>query len=126
MNVLLWIVQLLLAAAFGMAGVMKLTSPIDELAAAMVWPGDIPAALVRFIGATELLGAIGLVLPSVTRIKPVLTPLAACGLAIIMLLAAIFHVVRGEFSALLINGALGGLAVLVAWGRFRRAPISAR
>ena len=126
MNVGLWIVQVLLAAAFGMAGVMKTTRPIAELAQSMVWPGDIPAALVRIIGTAELLGAIGLVAPAVTRIKPVLTPLAACGLVTVMFLATVFHLTRGEYFALPINLVLGGLAAFVAWGRWQRAPIAAR
>ena len=122
-NVTLWIVQLLLAAAFGMAGVMKSTQSIPALTAAMGWPGDLPPALVRFIGASELAGALGLVLPSATRIRPLLTPLAAMGLVIVMLLAAVFHISRGEWFALPINVVLGGLSAFVAWGRLRKAPI---
>ena len=122
-NVMLWIAQLLLAAAFGMAGVMKSTQSIPELTAAMGWPGDLPPVLVRFIGAAELAGALGLVLPSATRIRPLLTPLAAMGLVIVMLLAAVFHISRAEWSALPINAVLGGLSAFVAWGRLRKAPI---
>jgi putative oxidoreductase len=125
-NVALWIAQILLAAAFGMAGVMKSTAPITELAEKMVWPGAMPAALVRFIGVSELLGAIGLILPAATRIRPMLTPLAAAGLVVVMLLAAAFHLSRGEAGALPINLTLGALAAFVAWGRFRKAPIRAR
>jgi putative oxidoreductase len=125
-NVSLWIVQLLLAAAFGMAGFLKLTMPIPELAQTMVWPGDIPAALVRFIGMAESAGALGLVLPAATRIRPVLTPLAGAGLATIMVLAAVFHVFRGELESLPINLTLGALAAFVAWGRLRKAPIRPR
>ncbi len=125
-NVTLWIAQLLLAVAFGMAGIMKSTQPIPDLAAAMGWPGDLPAVVVRFIGASELAGALGLVLPSATRIRPLLTPLAAIGLVLVMLLAALFHISRGEWSALPINVVLGGLAAFVAWGRLRKAPIFPR
>ncbi len=125
-HVTLWIVQLLLAAAFGMAGVMKATQPIADLATALGWPGDLPAGLVRFIGASELAGALGLVLPSATRIRPLLTPLAAIGLVIVMVLAAVFHVSRGEWFALPSNVVLGGLAAFVAWGRLRKAPIFPR
>jgi putative oxidoreductase len=109
-----------------MAGVMKTTQPIAELAQNLVWPGAMPPALVRFIGVSEFLGALGLVLPAATRIKPSLTPLAAAGLALIMLLAAIFHVLRGELQALPINFLFGALAVFVAWGRSRKAPIPPR
>ena len=66
-HITLWIVQLVLAAAFGMAGVMKSTLPMADLTSAMGWPGDLPPTLVRFIGASELAGALGLVLPSATR-----------------------------------------------------------
>jgi putative oxidoreductase len=122
----LWGVQILLALAFTSGGVVKSTQPIAELAAKLVWPGAMPEALVRFIGVSELLGGLGLILPAATRIKPVLTPLAGVGLAIIMLFAAIFHVVRGEFGALPINFALGALAAFVAWGRWKKAPIAPR
>jgi putative oxidoreductase len=126
LHVALWIVQLLLAVAFGMAGVMKSTQPIANLAAAMGWPGDVPAALVRFIGVSELAGAIGLVLPTATRIRPLLTPLAALGLVVVMVLAMMFHVSRGEWQALPFNAVLGGLAAFVAWGRLRKVAILPR
>ncbi len=126
LQVSLWVAQVLLAMAFGMAGVMKTTMPIPELAQKMIWPGAVPAALVRFIGASELLAAIGLVLPAATRIRPMLTPLAGVGLVVVMALAAAFHVSRGELNLVPINFTLGALAAFVAWGRFRKAPISAR
>src|SRR5688572_4600183 len=87
LNISLWVAQVILAAMFAMAGVMKLTQPIETLALTVPWSADVPLALVRFIGASELAAAIGLLLPSLTRIKPWLTPLAAAGLATIMLLA---------------------------------------
>jgi uncharacterized membrane protein YphA (DoxX/SURF4 family) len=122
----LWLAQILLAVAFAMAGAMKAAAPIATLAPQMVWPGDVPAWLVRFIGVSELAGALGLILPAVTRIKPGLTPLAALGLVAVMLLAAVFHIARGEWQALPMNVVLGGLAVFIAWGRTRKAPIQAR
>jgi len=67
-----------------------------------------------------------MLLPALTRIKPILTPLAGVGLAVVMVLAAGFHVMRGELSALPINLAFGGLAAFVAWGRLQKAPISPR
>ena len=126
MNISLWILQLVLAVMFGMAGLMKATTPIAELAEKMVWPGDIPEALVRFIGISEFLGGIGLVLPALTRIKPRLTALAGAGLALVMALALAFHVFRGEFQMFLPNLVIGALAAFVAWGRFRKAPIRPR
>jgi uncharacterized membrane protein YphA (DoxX/SURF4 family) len=124
MNLLLWLAQLLLMVAFGMAGVMKATQPVDALVqGGIAWAGQVPLALVRFIGMAELLGAIGLVLPAATGIKPSLTPLAALGLLTIMILAMAFHVSRAEPEALPINMMLGGLAAFVAWGRTKSAPI---
>lgn len=124
MNLLLWLVQVLLACAFGMAGVMKSTQPADALVqAGMAWAGQMPLAMVRFIGISELLGAIGLILPAATKIKPFLTPLAALGLLTIMILAMAFHVSRGEVQATPINIVLGGLAAFIAWGRTKKAPI---
>ena len=124
MNVALWVAQALLAAAFAIAGAMKTTMPIATLAESLKWAGDLPPALVRFIGACELAGAIGVVVPSMTRIKPTLAPLAAGGLVLIMILASLFHITRGEISALPFTGSLGALAAFVAWGRSRRATIA--
>ena len=124
MNILLWLVQILLACAFGMAGVMKSTQPVDVLAAnGIAWAPQLPLALVRFIGISEFLGAVGLILPALTKIKPFLTPLAALGLLTIMILAMGFHVSRGEAGALPVNMVLGGLAAFVAWGRTSKVPI---
>jgi len=106
-----------------MAGVMKTTSPIADLAANMVWPGDIPAALVRFIGVTEFAAAVGLLLPSMLRIKPSLTVWAAVGLVAVQISALVFHISRGEMQALPINLTLGLLAAFVAWGRSKKAVI---
>lgn len=123
----LWAVQLLLALLFGMAGVMKTTQPIADLAAQLVWPGEIPPALVRFIGTSELLGAVGLVLPSALRIQPRLTPAAAAGLLTILLLAMPFHVVMGHDPAgVVFDAVLGALAAFVLYGRLKLAPIEPR
>jgi putative oxidoreductase len=126
LHVTLWVVQVLLAAMFLMAGVMKLTQPIATLATSLPWATSVPELLVRFIGAAELAGALGLVLPSLTRIQPRLTALAALGLAVVMLLAAGFHATRGEYAMLPMNLAIGLVALFVAWGRGKAAPISPR
>lgn len=118
MNVVLWIVQGLLAAAFGMAGIMKSTQPKEKLADRLPWVADFSPATVRFIGIVELAAALGLILPALTGIAPILTPLAATGLAVVMVLAAIVHVRRKEPSGIAINAVLFALAVFVAWGRF--------
>lgn len=122
----LWVVQVLLFAAFAMAGSQKLLLPIGALAPNMPWVLTMPEAIVRFIGLSELLGAIGILLPALTRVKPWLTPLAAAGLALVMLLAVLFHLARGEAAMLAPSLVLGSLAAFVAWGRTRRAPIAPR
>lgn len=122
----LWAAQVLLGLAFLAAGAMKTSTPYGELAAKMAWVSAVPEGLVRLIGISELFGGIGLVLPAATRIRPWLTPLAAAGLALVMLLASAFHLSRGEAAAVPVNLVLGGLAAFIAWGRFRKAPISVR
>ena len=119
----LWVAQVLLALLFFMAGAMKASQPLDALVAALPWVESTPLGLVRFIGIAEILGALGLLLPSIFRIKPNLTVLAAYGLALVMLLAAGFHASRGEFSAIGMNVVLVGLALFVAWGRSKKAII---
>jgi len=127
LNIALWIAQVLLALVFGMAGIMKLTQPIPALAQMMKWPGDVPWELVRFIGGMELLGALGILLPAATRVLPRLTPTAALGFVAIQVLAIPFHISRGEAAmALPVNIPLLALAIFVAWGRFRAAPVLAR
>ena len=114
----LWAAAAVLAALYLMAGTMKATRPIPDLARMIAWPGDVPAPFVRFIGIVEILGPFGLVLPIATGIMAWLTPLAAIGLSIIQLLAIGFHVQRGETSSTLtMNLGLLALSVFVAWGR---------
>lgn len=125
MNVVLWIAQSLLAAAFLAAGSFKLATPIAELATKMPFVLETPELLVRFIGASEVAGALGLILPGLTRVQPKLTPLAGALLALVMVLAAGFHLSRAEYM-ILPNLILGGLAAFVAWGRTKAHPLSAR
>ena len=112
----LWTVQIVLAAVYGLAGFMKVTQPIEALNEMMGWPGSYPL-LTRFIGAAEIAGALGLILPLATRIMPRLTALAAAGLALIQILAIPFHLFRGEFTIVPVNLVLLGLAVVVVLGR---------
>lgn len=126
MNIGLWVAQALLAAMFIMAGGTKLAQPITTLAESMPWINNAPAALIRFIGASELAGGLGLLLPSILRIKPKLTVYAALGLVTIMILAAAFHASRGEFGAIGANLAFAAIAAFVAWGRSKKAPILAK
>jgi uncharacterized membrane protein YphA (DoxX/SURF4 family) len=118
MNIALWIVQALLALAFGMAGLMKITQPKDKLAAQMGWVEDFAPNAVKGIGVLELLGAIGLILPLLTGILPWLTPLAAVGLVLTMIGAIVTHLRRGESQMAVVNLVLLALAAFVAYGRF--------
>jgi uncharacterized membrane protein YphA (DoxX/SURF4 family) len=124
MKILLWIVQVLVGVAFLGAGFIKLSMPIEELGTQMAFVNDIPAWLTRFIGASELLGGLGVLLPSLLRIQPRLTVLAAAGLALIMVLAAIFHATRGEFGEIVPNVVLLALSAFVAYGRSKLYPIA--
>lgn len=126
LSIALWISQILLAVMFGMAGFMKATQPIDQLSAMLPFVAQMPEGLVRFIGVSELAGAIGLILPAALRILPVLAPLAASGLVVVMLLATGFHISRGEFSHLPVNFILGSLAAFVAWERLKMVHFSKR
>lgn len=122
----LWTAQILLAIVYAGAGYMKLTQPLDVLAVNMTFVTQIPEWLTRFIGAAELLGAIGLIAPAATRILPMLTPAAAVGLVIVQLSAMVFHIAHGEFGVLVVNAVLLALALFVAWGRIVAAPIASR
>jgi putative oxidoreductase len=126
LHVTLWSAQIVLFLVFSLTGLAKLTSPINELAPMMPWVLDVPLTLVRFIGAAELAGALGVLLPALTRVRPQLTPLAALGLTVVMALATVVHLARGEFVHALIPLGLGFLAAFVAWGRYARAPIQDR
>ncbi|HEX2533005.1 MAG TPA: DoxX family protein [Chitinophagaceae bacterium] len=126
LHIALWIAQVLLAAMFLMAGFMKLSQPIEQLSQMLPWAAQVPESLVRFIGLAELLGAVGLILPALLRIKPQLTAWAAIGIAIIMVLATFFHISRGETSAIGMNIIMAILAAFIAWGRFKKAPIRAK
>jgi uncharacterized membrane protein YphA (DoxX/SURF4 family) len=118
MNAFLWVLQIVLALMFAMAGVMKATQPKAKLAEKLPWVEDFSPATVRFIGIVELLAAIGLVLPAALDIAPILTPLAAAGLAVVMVLAMLTHRRRREPSAIVFNAVLLVAAVVIAWGRF--------
>ncbi len=126
MRIALWIVQVLIGLAFVGAGFMKVSTPYAELATQMAWVSAVPAGLVLFIGVAEIAGGLGVILPAATRIQPYLTPLAAAGLVLIMLFAAIFHLIRGEFGGIIPNIILMALAGFVAYGRYKLAPIASR
>jgi hypothetical protein len=117
----LWIVQGLLALLFLFAGGMKLVLPLEALKGPVVLPGP----FVRFIGVAEVLGALGLILPGLLRMRPGLTPLAAAGLVLIMIGATVVTVAGGQLVSALIPVVVGLLAAFVTYGRwssFRMAP----
>ena len=122
MKYVLWTVQVLLAALFLFAGGMKLILPIAEMTKQMAMPGW----FLRFIGVAEILGAIGLILPGLLRIRPSLTPLAAMGLTIIMIGATVVSLKIGPATIALIPLATGLSTAFVAYGRWRIVPLNGR
>jgi len=118
-NVVLWVVQVLLALEFLLAGGIKLAMPI----AAMAKQAGMPGPFLRFIGVMELLGAIGLILPGILRIRTILTPLAAAGLVVIMIGATVIMFRMNGGVQALTPAVVGVLAAFVAYGRWRLAPL---
>ncbi len=124
MNKALWVVQVVLALLFFGAGGMKVMTPASELAAQMPWIEDFPVGSHKIIGALEVAGAIGIVVPAATGILPMLTPAAAGGLALTMVGAGVTHLSRAEYSSVMGPLALLGLSLFVAYGRLRTHPSS--
>jgi uncharacterized membrane protein len=121
MNLSLWIIAGLLAVAYLVGGGGKLIMQKEKIAAAgpsAKWVEDFSAGSVQVIGALEVLGAVGLILPAALDIAPVLVPLAALGLAMIMIGAVITRIRRHEFKFMVADLVYLALAVFVAWGRF--------
>lgn len=119
MDVVLWVLAGILAAAFLAAGLMKATRSKEQLkSAGMAWVDDFSPGMVKLIGALEVVAAIGLVLPAALDIAPVLVPLAALGLVLMMIGAVVVHVRRGEIRTMAPAVILLVLAAVVAWGRF--------
>jgi uncharacterized membrane protein len=122
LTVTLWIAQALLALVFLFAGTMKFVMP----AAAMAAQSPFPLAFIYFIGVAEIAGALGLLLPGLTRIRPGLTPLAAAGLVVIMVGATITTLVIGPAAGATVPAVCGLVAAFVVEGRWHRAPIQPR
>ncbi|MFF8955362.1 DoxX family protein [Streptomyces sp. NPDC014894] len=122
MNLVLWVAQALLAVLFAGAGGMKIAMPQDSLIPLMPWVVDFAPAAVKAIGAAEVLGAAGLILPAATSIAPVLTPVAAVGLGVVIAGGTLVHIARSEYPAALANLVVLAVTVLVARGRFRPQP----
>jgi len=115
----LWVIAGVLAAAFLAAGLMKISQPKEKLAASgMGWTDQFSPGAIKAIGSVEVLAAIGLILPAALSIAPVFVPLAAVGLVLLMVGAAITHARRNELPMVAGNLVLLALAALVVWGRF--------
>ena len=123
MNILLWVLQVLLAAAFLAHGLLLLMPPA-EIAAQMVM--SLPRAFWVFLGVAEIAAAIGLTLPGLTRVMPWLVSWAAAGIMIVMISATGYHIVRGEISSAAVTFVLLLMATFVAYMRLRVMPIAAR
>ena len=124
MDLLLWILAFVLAAIFSASGVVKLAAARDQQIDRTPYVEDFPQLVIRGIGALEILGAIGLLLPALTGVATVLVPMAAAGLAITMVLAALVHVRRGDGTAAALPSILLAiLSVFVAWSRFGPYPL---
>ena len=119
MNYALWTAQVVLACVFLLSGGMKLVLPLEKLAG----PVSMPGSFLRLIGVCEVLGAIGLILPGLLRIRPGLTPLAATGLVLIMVGATWITLSAGDVKMTLIPFVVGLLAAFVAYGRWRLASL---
>jgi uncharacterized membrane protein YphA (DoxX/SURF4 family) len=117
-NTVIWIAQGILAAVFLAAGLMKLTAPRAALQERTPYVEDCTDGQVKAIGTVEVLGAIGVVLPAAIGVAPILTPIAACGLALTMVAAATTLIRRSEYSHVGLNVVMFALAVFVAIERF--------
>ncbi|MEM7369866.1 MAG: DoxX family protein [Bacteroidota bacterium] len=126
MNIATWIIQVLLGVMFLLAGAMKTFTPIDEMAMneGMAWAAAVPTWMPKLAGIAEILGGLGMILPSALRIRPELTVYAGYGLTLVMIFAVILHISRGEpFVSPLV---LGALAAFVSWSRSKKVPIAAK
>lgn len=130
MNKTLWTLQVLCGVFFCFTGVGKIMCYRPDvwnhtLHQPVAWFSAVPQSMFVFIGISEFLGGVGLILPAMTGVKPKLTTLAAFGLTLVMILAALFHIVRGEYDFVLpINVVLGGVAAFIACGRLYVTPLA--
>ncbi|HEY8937407.1 MAG TPA: DoxX family protein [Cyclobacteriaceae bacterium] len=125
LHITLWVAQVVLAACLVAVSIMKF-QPIEKISVMMPWTGQVPTIVVRLTGLFDLSGAIGLILPSLLRIKPKLTPWAAIGCIALAICGAVFHILRGEASIIGVNIFVSIIAAFIAWGRFKGAPITSK
>lgn len=119
----LWVLQWLLGISLVVAGVFKLSLPADQAVEMFPWAADGPV-LFTMTSVLDVLGGLGVILPSLTRILPRTTVLAALGVVLLMLSAVVFYLARGEASEIVVNLVLAAVAAVIAWGRWRIAPIT--
>src|SRR5580692_1574440 len=128
MKTTLWTVQVLWGVLFSITGFGKILwyKPAlwNQALQQVPWLSAVPQDLAVFIGIAEFLGGVGLILPAITGVKPKLTPWAAIGLTLVMILAAGFHIARGEYNFVLLNLVLGAVAAFIAYGRLVVKPIA--
>ncbi|MDF2721276.1 MAG: DoxX family protein [Paenibacillus sp.] len=117
LNIALWIVQGITALGYLYSGWLKAIQ-VDKAAQSWKWVNSMPKELVMLIGWIELIGAVGMIVPQATGIAPILTPVAAIGLAVVVVLGALLHMKRGEFRELGVNAVFLALALIVAIGRW--------
>ncbi len=128
MNSALWILQVLWGVFFSLNGFGKICwynqALWNQALGEVRWFSAVPRDLLIFIGVCEFLGGVGLILPAMTGVKPKLTPLAGGGLTLVMILAALFHIARGEYAFVAVNLVLGSVAAFIAYGRWFVKPIA--
>ena len=123
----LWLIQILLAIGYGIAGMMKIVTPIPELAMDMAYAGDAPEWFVRGVGYLEVAGAFGIVLPAALRVMAWLTPLTALCFSLVQITAIGIHANYGETAQFLpFNLILLSMSLFVLWGRWKKLPIESR
>jgi hypothetical protein len=122
-NIIVWVAQILLFTSLIWAAYLKILQPITQLETMWSWTGEVSPGFVRLTGIIDLLGGLGVLLPTLLRFKPLLTPIAAVGIVLLMISASIFHICRGEASQIGFNLVFGAIAAFVAYGRFKLAPI---
>ncbi|MGA4992748.1 DoxX family protein [Nonomuraea bangladeshensis] len=128
LNGVLWALQAVFGFFFAGSGFGKVLLYDAALYAdaprAVAWYAAVPQSLIVFIGMCEVLGGVGLILPAMAKVKPVLTPLAGAGLTLTMILAAGFHIVRGEYALVPANLLLGGASAFITAGRWKLRPVA--
>ena len=125
MNILLWVLQIVFGLYFIAIGVMHFIVP-EGLPAMMSWMYDLSPWLHWFSGTAEILGGLGLILPGIFRIQTRLVPMAAIGLALVMVGAVIYHLTRGEYQNIFLNLVNAAILAFIAWGRMVKVPLKDR